>query len=120
MWMRALSLSRKKNGSLPFAEAIVGDNAYFKAMRVRQWASKACCSSLAATWKNGKYAKAYHHFIRQEPIVDWLKCRKTAIEQYLICFRSMGTVNNHKQLSIQSLKKVILFFVSEFSLFRWP
>jgi hypothetical protein len=69
-------------------EAIVGDNAYFKAMRVRQWASEGVLLlSPAATWKNGKYAKAYHRFIRQKPIVDWLKCRKTAIEPVLVCFR---------------------------------
>ena len=89
-------------------EAIVGDNAYFKAMRVRQWASEGVLLlSPAATWKNGKYAKAYHRFIRQKPIVDWLKCRKTAIEPVFDLFsKVLGTVNNHKQLSIQSLKKV--------------
>ena len=92
-------------------EAIVGDNAYFKAMRVRQWASEGVLLlSPAATWKNGKYAKAYHHFIRQKPIVDWLKCRKTAIEPVFDLFsKVLGTVNNHKQLSIQSLKKVQSF-----------
>jgi hypothetical protein len=89
-------------------EAIVGDNAYFKAMRVRQWASEGVLLlSPAATWKNGKYAKAYHRFIRQKPIVDWLQCRKTAIEPVFDLFsKVLGTVNNHKQLSIQSLKKV--------------
>lgn len=89
-------------------EAIVGDNAYFKAMRVRQWASEGVLLlSPAATWKNGKYAKAYHRFIRQKPIVDWLKCRKTAIEPVFDLFsKVLGTVNNHKQLSIQSLKNV--------------
>jgi len=77
-------------------------------MRVRQWASEGVLLlSPAATWKNGKYAKGYHRFIRQQPIVDWLKCRKTDIEPVFNIFsKVLGTVNNHKQLSIQSLKKV--------------
>ena len=36
--------------------------------------------SPAATWKNGKYAQAYPHFLEQEPVNQWLKCRKTAEE----------------------------------------
>lgn len=89
-------------------EAIVGDNAYFKAMRLRQWAARGVLLlSPAATWKNGKYAKAYHRFLRQEPFADWLKSRKTAIEPVFDLFsRVLGTANNHKQLPIQSLKKV--------------
>lgn len=92
-------------------EAIVGDNAYFKAMRLRQWAAQGVLLlTPAATWKNGKYAKAYHRFIRQEPFADWLKCRKTAIEPVFDLFsKVLGTTRNHKQLPIQSLKKVRSF-----------
>lgn len=92
-------------------EAIVGDNAYFKAIRLRQWAAQGVLLlSPAATWKNGKYAKAYHRFIRQKPFADWLKGRKTAIEPVFDLFsRALGTTNNHKQLPIQSLKNVQSF-----------
>lgn len=92
-------------------EAIVGDNAYFKAMRLRKWASQGVLLlSPAATWKNGRYAKAYHHFIRQQPVADWLKARKTAIEPVFDLFsKVLGTRNNHKQLPIQSLKNVQSF-----------
>jgi hypothetical protein len=89
-------------------EAIVGDNAYFKAMRVRQWAVQGVILVCpAAQWKNGKYAHAYHHFLAQQPANDWLKCRKTAIEPVFDLFsKVLGTVNNHKQLPIQWLAKV--------------
>lgn len=89
-------------------QSIVGDNAYFKAMRVRQWATEGVLLlSPATAWKNGKYAQAYHRFIQRMPVAQWLKCRKTAIEPIFDLFsKVLGTVNNHKQLPIQSLKKV--------------
>lgn len=89
-------------------EAVVGDNAYFKAMRVRQWAAQGVVLvSPAARWKNGKYAQAYHHFLEQKPIDEWLKCRKTAIEPVFDLFsKVLGTANNHKQLPLQWLAKV--------------
>lgn len=92
-------------------EAIVGDNAYFKAMRLRQWAAQGVLLlSPAATWKSGKFAKAYHRFIRQEPYSDWLKCRKTAIEPVFDLFsKVLGTTHNHKQLPVQSLSNVRSF-----------
>ena len=61
---------QKKEALFPFhPEAIVGDNAYFKAMRVRRWAAQGVMLvSPAANWKNGKYAQAYHRFLEQKPI----------------------------------------------------
>lgn len=100
---------QKKEALFAFhPEAIVGDNAYFKAMRVRQWASQGVILvSPAATWKNGKYAQAYHHFLEQKPVSHWLKCRKTAIEPVFDLFsKVLGTANNHKQLPVQWLAKV--------------
>lgn len=89
-------------------EVVVGDNAYFKAMRVRHWAAQGVVLvSPAATWKNGKFAQAYHHFLEQEPVNGWLKCRKTAIEPVFDLFsKVLGTANNHKQLPVQWLAKV--------------
>jgi len=102
-------LEQKKQALFQFGpEAVVGDNAYFKAMRVRQWAAQGVMLiSPAASWKNGKYAQAYHRFLQQAPVCDWLKCRKTAIEPVFDLFsKVLGTINNHKQLPIQSLDKV--------------
>jgi hypothetical protein len=63
--------------------------------------------SPAACWQNGKYARAYHRFLRQEPIRSWLKARKVAIEPVFDLFsKLLGTLNNHKQLPLQWLTKV--------------
>jgi hypothetical protein len=102
-------VDQKKEALFAFhPEAIVGDNSYFKAMRVRQWAAQGVVLvSPAATWKNGKYAQAYHNFLEQEPVNQWLKCRKTAIEPVFDLFsKVLGTANNHKQLPVQWLAKV--------------
>jgi hypothetical protein len=100
---------QKKEALFDFhPEAVVGDNAYFKAMRVRQWAAQGVVLvTPAAKWKNGKFAQAYHHFLEQKPVDSWLRCRKTAIEPVFDLFsKVLGTVNNHKQLPVQWLAKV--------------
>jgi len=88
--------------------ALVGDNAYFKAMRVRNWAAEGVILlTPAVRWHNGRYAAAYHRFIAKTPFLDWLKCRKTAIEPMFDLFsKVLGTANNHKQLPLQWLTKV--------------
>lgn len=92
-------------------QAVVGDNAYFKATRVRQWASQGVVLiSPATAWKKGKYALAYHNFLKRKPIRTWLKCRKTAIEPIFdLLSKVLGTINNHKQLPIQRLTTVRSF-----------
>lgn len=92
-------------------EAVVGDNAYFKALRVRAWAAEGVLLLTPATkWKHGRYAQAYHHFIAQPGVGQWLKCRRTAIEPLFDLFsKVLGTANNHKQLPVQSLAKVRTF-----------
>jgi hypothetical protein len=89
-------------------DAVIGDNAYFKALRIRAWASQGVIlATPAAKWKNGRYARAYHRFIAQPPISQWLKCRRTAIEPVFDLFsKVLGTTNNHKQLPLQGLEKV--------------
>lgn len=92
-------------------DAIIGDNAYFKALRIRTWASQGVILvTPAAKWKNGRYAQAYHRFIARSPFSQWLKCRKTAIEPVFDLFsKVLGTTNNHKQLPLQGLEKVRSF-----------
>lgn len=92
-------------------QAIVGDNAYFKAMRVRNWAAEGVVLLTPATkWKNGRYAAAYQRFIAKAPCRDWLKCRKTAIEPIFDLFaKVLGTDNNQKQLPLQHLTNVRAF-----------
>ncbi len=105
----SIVFEQKKQALFQFGpQAIVGDNAYFKAMRVRQWAAQGVALiSPATTWKNGKYAQAYYRFLKHEPIRSWLKSRKTAIEPVFDLFsKVLGTLNNHKQLPLQWLTKV--------------
>ena len=92
-------------------QAITGDNAYFKAMRVRNWAADGVILLTPATrWKNGRYAVAYHRFIAKAPLKKWLNCRKTAIEPVFDLFsKVLGTNNNHKQLPLRHLANVRTF-----------
>src|SRR4030066_1769875 len=89
-------------------DAVMGDNAYFKALRIRAWASKGVIlATPAAKWKNGRYARASHPFIANPPITQRLTCRRTAIEPVFDLFsKVLGTTNNHKQLPVQWLAKV--------------
>lgn len=89
-------------------DAVISDNAYFKALRIRAWASQGVILvTPAAKWKNGRYAQAYHRFIAQPPVSQWLKSRKTAIEPVFDLFsKVLGTTHNHKQLPLQGLEKV--------------
>jgi hypothetical protein len=92
-------------------QAIVGDNAYGKAMRVRTWAAEGVVLlTPAATWKNGRYAVAYHRFIANAPYRNWLTRRKTAIEPIFdLLAKVLGTDNNHKQLPLQHVANVRSF-----------
>jgi hypothetical protein len=92
-------------------QAIVGDNAYCKAMRIRRWAAEGVVLlTPAARWQNGRYATAYHRFIAKPPFSDWLKHRKTAIEPIFDLFaKVLGTANHQKQLPLQHLPNVRTF-----------
>lgn len=103
---------QKKESLFRFGpQAIVGDNSYFQAMRVRRWAAEGVLLlSPATAWKNGRYAQAYHSFLKKEPFHTWLKCRKTAIEPIFdLLSKLLGTCNNHKQLPLQRLANVRSF-----------
>jgi hypothetical protein len=92
-------------------EAVVGDNAYFKALRLRRWAKQGVLLlTPAVRWKKGRYAQAYQRFIQRPPIAQWLAARKTAIEPVFDLFsKVLGTTQNQKQLPIQGLAKVRTF-----------
>jgi hypothetical protein len=105
-------LEHKKEALFAFhPDAVIGDNAYFKALRIRAWAAQGVILlTPAVKWKNGRYAQAYHRFIAQPQPARWLKCRKTAIEPVFDLFsKVLGTFNNHKQLPLQGLEKVRSF-----------
>ena len=89
-------------------DTFIGDDAYTKAMRIRCWA-KAGVTLLAPAlrWKNGRYAQAYHAFLRQPHNAALLNLRKTAIEPVFdLIAQLIGATDNHKQLALQFLPNV--------------
>jgi hypothetical protein len=93
--------------------AVVGDNGYFQATRVRTWAKNGFLLLTPATkWKRGRYAQAYHCFRQQPRPAAWLRARKTAIEPIfdLLC-KVLDVQDNHKQLPLQGLANVTTFLV---------
>lgn len=90
-------------------ETLCGDDAYTKAMRIRNWAKQeVILVTPALRWRNGKYAKAYRKFIKiQSDIVQILKKRKTAIEPIFdLISQLLGTSGKQKQLFRQGIVNV--------------
>jgi len=90
-------------------ETLCGDDAYTKAMRIRNWAKQeVILVTPALRWRNGKYAKAYRNFIKtQSDIVQILKKRKTAIEPIFdLLSQLLGTTGKQKQLFRQGIENV--------------
>ena len=90
-------------------ETVCGDDAYTQALRIRRWAKHGVIWVVPALrWKNGRYAKAYRRFIKQESdIASLLRQRKTAIEPVFdLIAKLLGTVGKQKQLFRQGIQNV--------------
>lgn len=90
-------------------ETVCGDDAYTKAMRIRNWAKQeVILLTPALRWRKGKYAKAYRKFIKtQSDMVRILKKRKTAIEPIFdLISQLLGTSGKQKQLLRQGIENV--------------
>jgi hypothetical protein len=90
-------------------QTFCGDDAYTKAMRIRNWAKQGVILvTPALRWRNGKYAKAYHQFIKtQTDIVRILAKRKTAIEPIFdLIAQLLGTNGKQKQIYRQGIENV--------------
>jgi hypothetical protein len=83
-------------------KAVVGDNGFCEAMRLRRWASAGVLLvTPASTWRQGSDAQAYHRFLKQEQVRTWLKKRRSAIEPVFELLRHvMGTKGKQKQLPV--------------------
>lgn len=90
-------------------QTLCGDDAYTKAMRIRNWAKRGIILvTPALRWRTGKYAKAYRHFIKtQTDIAQILKKRRTAIEPIfdLIAYL-LGTKGKQKPTFRQGIRNV--------------
>lgn len=90
-------------------ETFCGDDAYTKSLRIRRWAKLGVILvAPALRWRNGRYAKAYRHFIKHElDIADILRQRRTAIEPVFdLLARILGSVGKQKQLFKQGIANV--------------
>ena len=89
-------------------ETLAGDNAYTKAMRIRRWAKQGVALlTPALKWVKGRFAQAYHRFIRLPDIAEHLKLRKTSVEPLFdLIAKVIGTNAKQKQLPVQGLDNV--------------
>ncbi len=84
------------------------DNSYAQASRIRRWAQRGVVLlSPAARWKKGRFAKAYHRYLKRPANVRCLRKRRTTIEPLFdLVAKVLGTTAKQKQLSIQRLHNV--------------
>ena len=89
-------------------ETLSADNAYTKAMRIRRWAKRGVALlSPALKWVNGRFAKAYHRFLKTPAIAAQLRKRKTTIEPLFdLIAKVIGTKGKQKQLPVQRIDNV--------------
>ena len=90
-------------------DTLCGDDAYTKAMRIRNWAKQDVILVIPALrWRKGRYAQAYRQFIKtQADIVRILKKRKTAIEPIFdLIAQLLGTSGKQKQIFRQGRENV--------------
>ncbi len=92
-------------------KAVVGDNGFCKATRIRRWAKQGVILvTPASTWRQGRYARAYHRFLKQEEVAQWLKKRRSAIEPVFDLLRHvLGTKGKQKQVPVAGLACVSTF-----------
>lgn len=89
-------------------DTLTADNSYAKASRIRQWAARSVVLlTPAAKWLKGRYAQAYHCFIRQPENAERLAARRTAIEpMFDLIAKLIGAEGLHKPLPLQRLPNV--------------
>jgi Transposase DDE domain len=87
---------------------ITTDKSYAQAMRIRQWANRGVVLvTPACKWTKGRYATAYHAYIKQPEQRDLLQRRRTAIEPIFgLVAKALGTTGRQKQLPVQRLGNV--------------
>jgi len=89
-------------------DTVAADNGYTKAMRIRNWAKQGIALVTPAhKWKVGRFAKAYHRFIKEPDIAAHIRKRRTSIEPFFdLVAKVIGTTARQKQLPTQGLATV--------------
>ena len=89
-------------------QTLAADNAYTKAMRIRQWAKRGVALlTPALKWTQGRFAQAYHRFIKQPDVREHLSKRRTSVEPlFELIAHVIGTNAKQKQLPVQRIDHV--------------
>jgi hypothetical protein len=87
---------------------LAADDGYTKAMRIRNWAKQGVILLTPATrWVKGRFAQAYHRFIKAADNQQRLRQRRTSVEPLFdLIAHVLGCEGNHKQLPVQKLPNV--------------
>lgn len=87
---------------------VAADNGYTKAMRIRHWAKRGVILlTPALKWVNGRFAQAYHRFIKLPDVAQHLMKRRTSVEPLFdLIAKVIGANGTQKQLPVQHLDNV--------------
>ncbi len=87
---------------------LAANNSYANTSRIRRWAQQGVVLlTPAAKWQKGRYAKAYHRYLKHPANARCLRKRRTAIEPLFdLTAKVLGTTAKQKQLPIQHLENV--------------
>lgn len=87
-------------------DTVATDNSYAKALRIRRWAKHGVVLlSPAYKWVKGRYAEAYHRFLKQPDVRRHLSKRKTSVEPLFdLVAKVLGAEGRQKQLPVQGLR----------------
>ena len=89
-------------------QTLAADNAYTKAMRIRKWAKRGVALlTPALKWTKGRFAQAYHRFIKQPDVRERLSKRRTSVEPLFdLIAQVIGTNAKQKQLPVKQIDTV--------------
>jgi hypothetical protein len=89
-------------------DTLAADNAYTQATRIRRWAKRGVALlTPALKWIQGRFAQAYHRFLKQPDVRPHLLMRRTSVEPFFdLVAKVIGTTAKQKQLPVQHLEKV--------------
>lgn len=89
-------------------QTVTADNSYTQAMRIRRWAKAGVVLlTPAAKWRSGRYAQAYHRYLKRQANANRLRQRRTTIEPLFdLVAKVIGTTAQQKQLPVKGLQNV--------------
>jgi hypothetical protein len=84
------------------------DNGYAQAVRIRNWAKQGVILlTPASKWVKGRFAQAYHRFLKRPENRQRLRRRRTSVEPFFdLIAQVLGCQGLHKPLPVQKLPNV--------------